>query len=192
VLGGLVDYECILIPMPAAALQLKATIVGTKPPVWRRVVVREDTSLARLHDVLQAAFGWSSSHLHEFEIDGVTYGADDGGGWGEPPRDERRTRLREVVAKGARFIYVYDFGDNWEHRIVVEDVLPIEPGVKLPACTGGKRACPPEDCGGVYGYEELLATLADTTHPEHESMLEWVGGSFDPEAFARPDLSGVR
>jgi len=95
--------------------------------------------------------------------------------------------LRDVVAKGARFMYVYDFGDNWEHSIVVEDVLPIEPGVKLPACTGGKRACPPEDSGGATGYQGLLAALADPTHPDHESMSKWVG-SFDPDAFDRPDF----
>src|SRR6476661_2147033 len=99
--------------------QLKATIVDTKRPVWRRVVVPADMTLARLHDVFQAAFGWWECHLHEFEIGGARYGVDDGEGW-EPPQDERRTRLADVAAAGSSFVYVYDFGDNWRHKVVVE------------------------------------------------------------------------
>ena len=162
--------------------QLKATIAG-KPPVWRRVVVAEDATLRRLHDILQAAFGWSDCHLHEFEIDGVRYGIDDGEGWGEPPKDERRARLRQVVGEGSSFAYVYDFGDNWQHKIAIEKVASAEAGARYPSCTGGRRACPPEDCGGVSGYQELLKVLADPDHEEHESMLEWVGGEFVPDAF---------
>jgi hypothetical protein len=168
--------------------QLKVTIVGTKPHVWRRVVVAEDTTLRRLHDILQAAFGWSDCHLHEFDIDGVRYGGADGEGWGEPPKDERRARLRQMVGAGSVFSYVYDFGDNWQHKIVVEKVVQAEAGVKYPSCTGGRRACPPEDCGGAWGYQELLKTLADPDHDEHESMLEWVGGEFDADAFDPGDF----
>ncbi len=169
--------------------QLKATIAGAKPPVWRRVVVAEETTLRRLHDILQAAFGWLDCHLHEFEIDGVRYGIDDGEGWGEPPKDERRARLRQVVSEGSVFRYVYDFGDNWQHKIVVEKVVPAEAAAKDPSCTGGRRACPPEDCGGVWGYKELLKALADPDHEDHESMLEWVGGEFDADAFDPADFS---
>jgi Plasmid pRiA4b ORF-3-like protein len=172
--------------------QLQATILRTKPPVWRRVVVSETTTLARLHDVLQAAFGWWDYHLHEFEIDGVRYGIDDGEGWGEPPKDERRARLRDVVGEGSSFKYVYDFGDNWEHRIVVEKVMAAERRGDYPACTGGARACPPEDCGGVWGYADFLEAIADPQHAEHESMLQWVGGSFDPDAFDTSDFDHRR
>jgi hypothetical protein len=87
------------------------------------------------------------------------------------------------VQEGSTFLYIYDFGDYWRHRIVVEKVLPAEVGTKYPACIGGRRACPPEDCGGPWGYQECLAAIADPDHEEHESMLTWVGGSFDPDAF---------
>lgn len=163
--------------------QLKATIVGTKPPVWRRLLVAETATLLDLHHVLQAAFGWLDYHLHEFEIDGVRYGTDDGEGWGPPPKDEGRTRLRTVAGEGTKLSYVYDFGDDWEHKVVVEKVLAAEPGVRYPACIAGQRACPPEDCGGVWGYQEFLEAIANPRHSEHESMLDWMGGSYDPDAF---------
>jgi hypothetical protein len=168
--------------MDTNVYQLKVTIMDTRPPVWRRVVVPADMTLARLHDVFQAAFGWWDCHLHEFEIGGVRYGVDDGEGW-EPPDDERRTRLADVAVAGSSFVYVYDFGDNWRHKVVVEKVVPTERGVRYPLCTDGRRAGPPEDCGGTWGYREFLTAIADPTHDEHESMLEWVGGPFDPEAF---------
>ncbi len=174
---------------PDRVYQLKATIVGTKPPVWRRLLVSDTTTLENLHHVLQAAFGWWDYHLHEFEIDGVRYGADDGDGWGAPPKDETRARLRTVASERSVLKYVYDFGDDWEHKVVVEKVLPAEAGVHYPVCTGGRRACPPEDCGGVWGYEEFLAAIADTEHDEHDSMLEWVGGEFDADAFDATDLA---
>lgn len=175
--------------MPEQIYQVKATIVGTKPPVWRRLLVPNTITLLELHEVLQAAFGWWDCHLHEFEIDGVRYGTDDDDGWGPPPRSERRARLGEVATEGAAFSYVYDFGDNWEHRLVVEKVVAAVPGEVYPACLAGRRACPPEDCGGVWGYAGFLAAVSDPTHPEHGSMLEWVGGAFDPNAFDAGDFA---
>lgn len=172
----------------ATVHQLKATIVGSKPPVWRRVVVPSRISLAESHEILQAAFGWWGYHLHEFEISGRRYGIDDGEGW-EPPEDERRARLDMLAGAGSSFTYTYDFGDDWRHKVAVEKVTPADPAVTYPACTGGRRACPPEDCGGVWGYENLLAMLADPTHEEHASMLEWVGGTFDPDAFDPADFA---
>jgi hypothetical protein len=168
--------------------QLKATILETKPPIWRRVLVPEEITLDRLHEVLQAAFGWWDYHLHEFEIHGVNYGIDDGECWGEPPRDERNARLGKLVEAGGSFLYVYDFGDHWRHKVVVEKVVPAQPGVALPACIGGRRACPPEDCGGPWGYESFLEAIRDPAHEDHERMLEWVGGSFDADAFDPADF----
>ena len=138
---------------------MKATIVGTKPPVWRRLLVPETTTLLQLHEILQAAFGWWDSHLHESEIDGVRYGTDDGEGWGPPPKSERRARLGTVAGEGTAFRYVYDFGDDWEHKLVVEKGLAPVPGATYPDCVAGRRACPPEDCGGVWGYTEFLAAI---------------------------------
>ena len=159
--------------------QLKVTIMEIKPPVWRRVEVPSRSTLAELHDVVQAAFGWWGYHLHEFDIGGVRYGSDDGEDW-DPPTDERRTRLDELTPAGSSFTYTYDFGDNWRHKITVEKVTPADPSMTYPVCTGGRRARPPEDCGGVWGYENVLA---DPTVEEHASMREWVGGEFDAEAF---------
>lgn len=169
--------------MAGQVLQLKATIVGIKPPVWRRVLVAESATLLDLHNVLQGAFGWYDCHLHEFEIDGVRYGTDDGEGWGPPVKDERRTRLGRIASEGTAIRYVYDFGDDWVHKAVVEKILAADPKISYPVCIAGKRACPPEDCGGVWGYEQFLAAISDPHHPEHEEMLEWAGGPFDPEQF---------
>ena len=108
--------------MPGQIYQMKATIVGTKPPAWRRLLVPETTTLFQLHEILQAAFGWWNSHLHEFDINGVRYGTDDGEGWGPPVKSEHRTRLRAVAEEGVAFRYVFDFGDNWEHKLVVEKI----------------------------------------------------------------------
>lgn len=168
--------------------QLKVVLRGAEPPIWRRLQVPASMTLAELHRVLQVAMGWSDYHLHEFKIAGVRYGTDDGEGWGPAPKDERRTRLDRVARKGTRFTYEYDFGDGWEHDVEVEDVHDAEAGEAYPACTAGGRACPPEDCGGVWGYGELLAAIADPDHDEHDALMEWVGGAFDPEHL---DLAGV-
>ncbi len=175
--------------MAGRIYQLKATIVGTRPPVWRRVLVEESSTLLELHHVLQAAFGWYDCHLHEFDIGGVRYGTDDGEGRGPPPKSERRARVGAVAEQGTSMRYVYDFGDDWVHRLVVEKVAPARPGATYPSCTGGKRACPPEDCGGVWGYQEFLAAMADPDDPQHAAMLEWIGGPFDPEAFDPADFT---
>lgn len=168
--------------------QIKVTLLGTKPPIWRRLLVPASLTLTQLHDVLQITMGWQNCHMHEFRI-GRRY-------FGEPSpeeglmgvaqtEDERKVHLPAVLGKvGAKMIYTYDMGDSWEHRIVLEKQLPIDPSVKYPACVDGQLACPPEDCGGIPGYYNLLEALADPRHPEHEELSEWIGGNFDPQAFS--------
>lgn len=169
--------------------QLKVTLVDTKPPIWRRVLVDASSTFDHVHEVIQAAFGWWNYHLHEFEIGDACYGLPDpDDDWGDPPRDERRTRLDAVAAEGSSFRYTYDFGDGWEHRVVVEKVRSRDPDASLPACVDGGRACPPEDCGGTGGYRELLEILSDPTHPEHGERREWLGRPFDPDAFDPSDF----
>jgi hypothetical protein len=172
----------------SAVYQLKVTLKDSKSPIWRRVQVSADTKLSKLHWVLQEVMGWTNSHLHQFKV-GRTY-------YGEPMpeedydvEDERKLTLGQA-APGAKkkFVYEYDFGDSWEHELLVEKVLEPEPGVKYPICVEGKRACPPEDCGGVWGYEEVLEALRDPKDLEHDSWLEWIGGEFDAEKF---DLKAV-
>jgi len=173
---------------PTSVHQLKITLTGIRPPIWRRLQVSSSMNLRRLHDVIQEAMGWTQSHLYQFEVGDMEYGEPDEE-FGMPIRSAKATPLRKVAPEpGAVFSYEYDFGDSWQHRIEVEKVLPPEPGVRYPRCLAGKRACPPEDVGGIFGYEEFLQAIRDPKHPEHESMLEWVGGAFDPEAFG---LRGV-
>ena len=161
--------------------QLKITLKEIKPPIWRRVQVLSSTNLGKLHQIVQEAMGWYDCHLHQFLIDGVEYGQS------EPEydfkvSDEKKVKLAQVVrGEKFKFYYSYDFGDGWEHEILVEKILPREPEVVYPICLKGKRACPPEDCGGPWGYPEFLEAIQDISHPEHEDLLEWVGGDFDPE-----------
>jgi len=171
-------------PATGDVFQLKVTLLDTKPPIWRRVLVDGSSTLDHVHDVIQAAFGWWNYHLHEFEVGQTRYGVPDPDeDWGEPPRDERRTRLDAIAGEGSSFRYTYDFGDGWDHKIVVEKVVHADATVTVPACIDGRRACPPEDCGGTWGYGELLEILADPAHPEHDERREWIGRPFDPEAF---------
>jgi hypothetical protein len=173
----------------SSVYQLKVTLSGSEPPVWRRVQVPGEVSLARLHAVLQLAMGWHNSHLHQFSIGDTRYGEPDPAVAELEFSNERTAKLNQVAPLvGNRFTYEYDFGDSWEHEIVVETIMPSEPGARYPVCTGGERACPPEDCGGIWGYSELLEAVRDPEHPEHEEMLDWLEGNFDPEAF---DLNEV-
>jgi len=143
----------------------------------------KDCALAKLHDIIQKCMGWDGYHLHAFEVGGEQYGQPDPDGMMET-EDERRLKLSQVVARGfQKLSYTYDFGDNWDHTVQVEKVLDPEPGVRYPRCLAGKRACPPEDCGGPWGYGDFLEAIQDPRNERHEELLEWVGGEFDPEAF---------
>jgi hypothetical protein len=139
--------------------------------------------------------GWFESHLYEFRLGEMIIGEKDDD-WDFYDRYEvksaKRIKLSSMnFAPKDKFRYVYDFGDNWRHDIVVEKVLDPEEGVKYPVCIGGKRNCPPEDVGGPWGYEDFLEAIQDPQHPEHESMLEWVGGSFDPEEFSIDEVNDM-
>jgi hypothetical protein len=174
--------------VPPEIYQLKVTLLGTKPPIWRRLLVPADLTLAQLHDVLQAAMGWQDCHLHEFSVGGRHFGRPDPEDrlMGMPPvENERTVRLSRVLTRvGAKAIYTYDFGDSWEHGIVLEKRLGYDPTIAYPLCTGGKLACPPEDCGGIGGFYHLLDVLSDPTHEEHDELHDWVGDDYDPEAFS--------
>ena len=163
--------------------QLKITLDEIQPPIWRRVVVPADISLAALHDVVQIAMGWTNSHLHAFEIDGQRYGRPDHMDGFDDVLDERRHLLGQLVEPRKRFAYEYDFGDSWHHQIVVEKELAPSTVQQVPVCIDGARNCPPEDCGGAFGYVEFLEVLADPNHEDHEHMVGWIGGSFDAEKF---------
>lgn len=178
---------------PTEIYQIKVTLRSTKPPIWRRLLVSAETTLEQLHRVVQTAMGWQECHLHEFEIDGELYGPPNPDGWdmgGPPARSERAARLSRVMGcVGAKATYTYDFGDNWEHTITVEKILPPEPGRKYPVCVAGKLHGPPEDCGGVGGYYDLLEAVNDPQHKEHAHLREWLGEGFDPEEFSLDEVN---
>ena len=165
--------------------QLKVTLSDSKPPIWRRIIVPSNIALGKLHLVLQISMGWTNSHLHQFISDGVFYGIqDDDFGFDMEVENEDKYKLNQLLESEKEAIkYEYDFGDGWEHKILLEKILPFDKTNQIPSCTKGKRACPPEDCGGIWGYQELLDTLDDPKHPEYEGMVEWLGGKFNSEAF---------
>lgn len=179
-------------PADVYVYQMKVTLDDIIPPIWRRIQVTNNTTLGKLHQILQIIMGWSDYHLHEFIIDGVSYGVPDKESMFEMQYDknEKNVRLSRVLSKEqTKFTYIYDFGDYWQHKILTEKILPLEPDMQYPICIKGKRACPPEDCGGPGGYFENLQILQDPNHPEHDETLKWVGGSFDPEAFDLDEIN---
>ena len=175
----------------APLYQLKITLRHSTPAIWRRVVVSADMTLDCLHDVIQIVMGWTNSHLHQF-ITGrgsavIYYGLPDPqfADMGNEMLNERRYSVADLAPAAKRkFVYEYDFGDSWMHEIVVEKILPADANFKHPVCLAGANACPPEDCGGIGGYYDLLEILADPKHPEHEDMKDWIGGGLDAAAFS--------
>ena len=163
--------------------QLKVTLRGARPPIWRRFQILSDITLKRLHEILQVVMGWTNSHLHQFRVGTTYYGIAD------PTldlecEDERKVRLAQVLQRPkAKIVYEYDFGDAWEHDVILESVTSPLPKARYPLVLAGKRACPPEDVGGIWGYSNFLQVIKDPKHPDHEDMIEWCGGPFDPEAF---------
>ncbi len=173
----------------APIYQLKVILLESEPPVWRRLQVPGDATLEWLHAVLQVTIGWTNSHLHQFKV-GEDFYSDTRHNFAEYDGDPeileaRKFTLRQIAPREQdAFDYKYDFGDSWEHMITVEKILPPPAAATTTAlCLDGARACPPEDCGGVWGYADLLETLKNPKHPEHQSMKEWLGRAFDSEAF---------
>lgn len=170
--------------------QFKITLDGIKPPIWRRIQVPESYTFWDFHIAIQDAMGWLDYHLHQFEVinpkyDELNYiGIPSDGLEFEPLLTGWKIPIKRYFSQtNAKAKYEYDFGDSWWHIIVLEKILPVVPLVEYPLCIGGRRACPPEDCGGSWGYENLLQIIADPNHEEHESMIEWLGEEFHPEIF---------
>jgi tetratricopeptide (TPR) repeat protein len=178
-------------PRPVA-FQLKVSLKGVSPPVWRRLLVPPDITLHRLHEVIQRAAGWWNYRLYEFRIRGQRYGVpDEDSDWcGTEYIKSKKTLLKDVAKQGSRFTYVYDFGDNWEHEVLVEGVLPVPEPLKHAECIDGRRAFPHEDCGGIGGYDQLLQALRDPRHPDHREMRVWAG-DYDPERFDKQAINSL-
>ena len=170
--------------------RFRVTLKGSDPLIWRRFQV-PDLTLGELHDVLQVVMGWQDSHMHQFIVNGTYYGVVMSDDLAPDVEDEDGIRLGRVFTgrKKPHIVYEYDFGDNWEHEIVLEP----EPGFKYPRCVEGARACPPENCGGIGIYAGFVDAITDPKHPDHRDMKEWIGGKFDPEKFSVVEVNkGLR
>ena len=169
---------------PLQAYQLYVELDWVRPKVWRRLLVPITIQLPSLHVTLLFGTGWQGGHIHEFVFADANYGRIEPG-WDLPDGvlDEAHVTLHEALGSRKTFVYVYDYGDNWVHKVKVEKIVKLDAAICSAVCLDGENACPPEDVGGAPGYEEFLAALADPTDPEHEPLKEWIGGLFDPTAF---------
>jgi len=172
------------------AFQLKITLEGSKPPIWRRVQVA-DCTLDVLHEIIQIAMGWENYHMHQFDWDGLCFSHPEAK-LDDDVYDETRAYLSQLVADGCKKLrYWYDFGDDWWHTIEIEESIEPKPTDRFPVCLKGVGACPPEDCGGVWGYYEFLAAIRDPKHERHDELVEWAGDDFDPECFDLDEVNLV-
>lgn len=176
--------------------QFKVTLKGIRPPIWRRILVPSDYTFWDLHVAIQDAMGWLDCHLHLFRkptrgvMQWLEIGIPGDEGWDEyttvPGWEIFIAQIFTLAER--KMVYQYDFGDGWEHDVVLEKVFPRDKSVRYPVCTGGRRACPPEDCGGIPGYHRFCEAITDPAHPEHDEMLEWVGRAFDPDHFDQGEV----
>jgi hypothetical protein len=169
--------------------ELHVELEDIEPLIWRRILVPGSIKLPKLHDLLQLVMGWSDSHLHSFEVGHKTFSLAHDEMEDLNILDEQKYTLGRILGESVReFVYEYDFGDSWRHRIKVKPVPQPNTDWFYPLCIAGERAAPPDDVGGVMGYLEFLSAIQDPKHDEHESMLTWIGGAFDPEGF---DLNAI-
>jgi hypothetical protein len=178
---------------PKVVYQIKVTLQEVDPPVWRKFLADPAMTMQKFHEALQIVLGWTDTHLYEFNHEEDRIGLPDPE-FSDDIISARKVKLGDVLREpGDTVDYCYDMGDGWEHEVALEKLLPPEPGLKLPRCLEGKRACPPEDCGGPPGYENFLEALRDPKHPEHGEMEDWIGGPFDPEEFDLEEVNeGLR
>jgi len=171
-------------------LKIQLELNNIKPPIWRRVQVKEDITFEELHEVVQVTMGWSNYHLWNFMFGNVEIGIPFEGDFDFVDEDARELVINQLLNQEKDKVkYTYDFGDSWQHKITLEKILEEDKSATYPVCIAGKRCCPPEDCGGVWGYEDFLKAIKDKKHSENKEMLEWVGGDFDPEKFDIEDVN---
>lgn len=175
--------------------QLKIVLKGIRPPIWRRLLVPQNITFNKLHKIIQAAFGWQDYHLFQFEFnDTIIHIPDPEYPLEKRELNARRIKIDEWLQQYRRCLYVYDFGDNWQHEVILEKILPAEEGEKYPVCIAGARHRPPEDVGGVSGYKEFLRVISDPSHPQHNDYLLWAekdtgGRKFDPDYFCLDEVN---
>jgi hypothetical protein len=175
--------------------QIHISLKGFSPKIWRRILVQSDLLLSDFHKIIQTSMGWTNSHLHHFIKNRKFYTlrTKDDDLWYEMDNvDYKNMKIYDLLKKNKeRIIYEYDFGDSWEHDIILEKILPFDARMKYPVCIEGKKNCPPEDCGGVWGYSDMLEILKQPDHEEYDSYIEWLGGEFDPEYFDKDEVNDL-
>ncbi len=169
--------------------ELKITLLDSKPSIWRKIHVSSDSLLPDLHNIIQTSMGWTNSHLHQFIDKGTFYAAPDP--WGEMDnKDYQKIQIDHILKKEKdKTLYEYDFGDGWRHEILLEKILEKGENEKYPVCVDGKNACPPEDCGGIWGYMDMKEIMRNPKHKEYEEMKEWLGGELNPKAFDKNEVN---
>ncbi len=177
--------------MTKTIYQIQIALRGFKPKIWRRVLIPSDLLLSDFHYVIQAVMGWTNSHLHQFVQYGIFYSEPSEGMWDDmDTEDYTDIRVSDLLGQEKdTLIYEYDFGDSWEHQIVLEKILPEAIEIQLPVCLKGKMNCPTEDSGGVWGYTEMLEILKQPEHEEYEDYIEWLGDEFDPGYFDKDEVN---
>lgn len=179
--------------MTKQIFQIQIALKESKPKIWRRILIPSDLSLSKFHGVIQKTMGWTNSHLHQFIKDETFYTVrmPDDDLWEEMNNvDYKKMKVSDLLEKEKeKIVYAYDFGDSWEHDIILEKILPVDTDVKYPVCLDGERNCPPENCGGVGGFSYMLKVLKKPHHEEYESYIQWLGGKFDPEYFDKNKIN---
>jgi len=162
-------------------LKLRITIPDIEPEIWREILIKNDITFKKLHEIIQLSFGWTNSHLYNFDVNGILFSMPDKE-FENNDLDAKNKITEFLIEKGQKALYTYDFGDYWEHEIEIVDVLKKEKGIRYPKCLDGRRNGPPEDCGGIPGYEDVIDALTSKDKGEYEDLLEWLG-NYDPEKF---------
>ncbi len=174
--------------MTAQIYQIHISLQGSKPKIWRRVLIKPDITLVDFHRIIQTVMGWSNSHLHQFEKGHDSYSPEEFEV--EDTQNSRKVKLNSLLKKeNDKIKYEYDFGDSWMHDIILEKVLPVDKTMQIPSCVNGKGNCPPEDCGGIWGYEDIKTILSNPKHKQFEETMEWIGNEFDPDYFDKKEIN---
>ena len=176
--------------MAKKTYQIQIALKGVKPKIWRRVLVDSDISLNDFHNIIQAAMGWTNSHLHSFSDGFEEYAPEDLEI--DDTIDSETVKLDEILqVEKDKITYEYDFGDGWEHNIILEKILLPDTKLQMPRCIAGKRNCPPEDCGGIWGYEDLLEIINQPDHEQYKEYKDWLGDEFDSEYFDMDEINDM-
>lgn len=175
--------------------QIQIVLKGFKPKIWRRIIVPSHVLLSDFHDIIQISMGWTDSHLHQFIKNRMNYTVrmKDDDFWDDSYSvDYKKMKISDLLTKmKEKIIYEYDFGDSWEHELILEKILPFDEKTKYPVCIAGEMNCPPEDCGGVWGYTDMIEILKNPDHKEYESYKEWLGDEFDTEYFDIDSVNNI-